>query len=91
MSLSVRGVLIIRVVQRRRSLELVLVSVNHLMVNDFLNNEPVRNQSYSEPWPDHTFLSKMLRVESFWLEVQVLALVVPLVSNIVPNLLVVRL
>ena len=56
-----------------------------------MNDSDVGVEEHKSPDPQTTFLLEMLRFVVFRLEIEVLALVVPLVGNIVPYILVVRL
>jgi len=89
-SLSVRGVFFVRVVERWRPLIFILVSIHHLVIDDLLDHQPVGNESHTEPLPGPSFLSEMLRMKSLRLEIQVLTFVLKLVSNVVPCVEVVR-
>jgi hypothetical protein len=88
--LRVRCVFLVWEVKGRRTLELVLVSINHLIVDCFLDDSNVGVKENQTPNPKTTLLAEMLRLVALRLEVKVLTLVVPLVSNVVPNILVVR-
>ena len=61
------------------------VAVDHLMVNNFSDHHYVRSEGGQHPNMQQTFLAEVLRVEGLRLEIQILALVVPLVSNICPE------
>lgn len=82
---EIRGVLLVGVVEGWWALVLESVAVDHLMVDHFEEDHDVGHHGSCHPDPQQTFLTEMLGVEGFRLEVQVLALVIPLVGNIVPE------
>lgn len=61
------------------------------MVNNFSDHHYVGSEGSQHPDMQQTFLTEVLRVESFGLEVQVLTFIVPLVSNVGPERLAVGL
>lgn len=69
-------------------MELEQVCVSHLMIDNFSDHVPVGGQHEHDPLPDSASLPEMLRFEVFRLKVQVFTFVVPLVRNLVPDVLI---
>lgn len=68
-SFSVRSILFVGVVEGRRALIFESVSVDHLLISYLTDHEDVGHKGNYNPVPEVAFLSEMLRMECFGLEI----------------------
>lgn len=85
MGFEVGSVLVIWVIEGWWSLVLHSVCIDHLHIDVLVDDVPEGCEAEDDPHPQQAALPEMLRFEGFRLEVQVLALVIPLVSDVVPE------